>query len=997
MKKIKKALFYTILCILVLTVQKGSAWYNETGTNIHSKTGGGNSKCGSHDFCQYDNVKETNAAALKIQLFYIDNGNYNPIGVPKYVYFTSDMRKKLINYGVGENELMGISGYKVGALKFRDASNALKDYFGDTKENVNNILNGNLKNYFVSMCGAGDMSCYTNDTENSDPTEANVAKKGYRVVIEPVVFYKSKSARYIITPKEAAYLYISKSNTFDSCSFPLTLKQYSSCKSKMISDETGKIASQAGLLYTGWNDVGIRAGSRTNGGVCDNITVGELSDVTNGCGMNIIDVGKFIETRKCYKQRVEGNVECIGKDYENTGNFQEYYDEVKCDTLSADEKTNSIYGKKVDEQNKCVLYATESGYVTLPGGISKTNSTYNISEPAYFAWPKRVADKGPHAQIRDIVEFRIVNEGGSGPCSATDIDKLVKTAKTKVSGATFQLTLTGGDFNAITGENLRPANPQLNINENVTVGDFNGNVSKSFTYYHFTYMEIDEIRNRIYNKTKNTVRDGKTITSLDEFDRGEGVISLAVHNNKAGETKKYELKLPKLRFGIDGGVFKVSDYKCEVETTRNHCTCPTEYKGKHYLGKNIDEYINNGATCEQAQIQAIADGYCGQVCTTPAGNKIDITECMISEMNKNKDLTEDQAYNICEAAEPRCRKSCQTEDGNYIPLTQYEACVKNEQTKNKLIETEAVEKCDNLLCGCMVNGAIPDAYVNCVERGGSRKVCTAMYCDKQNVCKQCMHCTTGCNWTEKKIDSSQTAYIKTCDNGYPGEADCSHHIVNNKSCVQNELGVTDIVTALQNGTITVSDLEDAIFACSNTTTTQNDVTGKDNVVFRIISLDNPFPGNSVDVRDNTQINNKWNARTNYSAGQSPYSNTQSTSRYPGENWSSAVVVQDEILNARGAKGDKLYEKSPLYTITLTPSQMKKIRDYNKNPNNPLSDFKLTCARGTDYCYSAFLHGNTEDCKNNKCLTIDTDTQKSICVNIKEKNITDFINCYESKN
>lgn len=94
-----------------------------------------------------------------------------------------------------------------------------------------------------------------------------------------------------------------------------------------------------------------------------------------------------------------------------------------------------------------------------------------------------------------------------------------------------------------------------------------------------------------------------------------------------------------------------------------------------------------------------------------------------------------------------------------------------------------------------------------------------------------------------------------------------------------------------------------------------------NIEYRVIDLKDPFPGNAA------------------KAGSS-FFNTNIKGRKPGSNWNSTTIVQKEILNNRGVKGDEVYNLTPLYEFNLTPSVIKKIREYNDN--HSYDDFTLSC-------------------------------------------------------
>ncbi len=97
-----------------------------------------------------------------------------------------------------------------------------------------------------------------------------------------------------------------------------------------------------------------------------------------------------------------------------------------------------------------------------------------------------------------------------------------------------------------------------------------------------------------------------------------------------------------------------------------------------------------------------------------------------------------------------------------------------------------------------------------------------------------------------------------------------------------------------------------------------------NVVFRPISLSNPFPGK------------KGRGRT------------------PGSNWRWNV---SKITHNRGLREPEriFFDTEPMYQITLTPQLIRSIRTYNKNQDGGYGNFKLTCGRGTGReCKSSFI-------------------------------------------
>lgn len=131
-------------------------------------------------------------------------------------------------------------------------------------------------------------------------------------------------------------------------------------------------------------------------------------------------------------------------------------------------------------------------------------------------------------------------------------------------------------------------------------------------------------------------------------------------------------------------------------------------------------------------------------------------------------------------------------------------------------------------------------------------------------------------------------------------------------------------------------------------------------IFRTIDLNNPFP-----ARDGT-------------------------SRLPGINWlNSTNYVYNVITNSRGIQYHKynniqpditydpnlMYtELQPIYTITLTPSLMRKIRQYNKENN--YSNINLECDQEGRQCISTFLRDDIfKDSISGACYLTKQESQK----------------------
>lgn len=133
-----------------------------------------------------------------------------------------------------------------------------------------------------------------------------------------------------------------------------------------------------------------------------------------------------------------------------------------------------------------------------------------------------------------------------------------------------------------------------------------------------------------------------------------------------------------------------------------------------------------------------------------------------------------------------------------------------------------------------------------------------------------------------------------------------------------------------------------------------------NVIYRPISLINPFPGESGNGRD------------------------------AGSNWSSEDIT-DYITNNRRVKQNSIYDQTPLYSFTLTASSINKIKDYNAKTN--YDDFNLKCNQPygkrcrSDFLKSIANYGVTVN--EGKCYNVGTSSFYSCA----QKDNQDNIKCY----
>lgn len=137
-------------------------------------------------------------------------------------------------------------------------------------------------------------------------------------------------------------------------------------------------------------------------------------------------------------------------------------------------------------------------------------------------------------------------------------------------------------------------------------------------------------------------------------------------------------------------------------------------------------------------------------------------------------------------------------------------------------------------------------------------------------------------------------------------------------------------------------LDDALQYCKDTVCPYK---GGINIIYRTISLRNPFPGKNSTASKQTGITNNFSLDDIYG-------------RYPGANWNSVTLVQNQILKNRGVDGNEVYNKTPLYSFELDPATIKEIRNYNKNASANggagYADFTLNCDVNGVKCLSSFI-------------------------------------------
>ena len=86
----------------------------------------------------------------------------------------------------------------------------------------------------------------------------------------------------------------------------------------------------------------------------------------------------------------------------------------------------------------------------------------------------------------------------------------------------------------------------------------------------------------------------------------------------------------------------------------------------------------------------------------------------------------------------------------------------------------------------------------------------------------------------------------------------------------------------------------------------------------------------------------------------PFPGTDGKGREAGSNWNNQTLINKYILNNRNTTGYTIYQKEPMYQISLTPAVINDIRAYNNRTT--YDDYNLKCVNGYE-CKSEFIRNN----------------------------------------
>lgn len=318
-------------------------------------------------------------------------------------------------------------------------------------------------------------------------------------------------------------------------------------------------------------------------------------------------------------------------------------------------------------------------------------------------------------------------------------------------------------------------------------------------------------------------------------------------------------------------------------------------------------------------------------CACPPGTKHNGRELFNDIVNSSTPMTCAEAIEVyCEIDSP---EYCEKPDGTRVDITE---CMKTDTRDYCEIENGCVHN-DGI---CPSDSTHPDrSYASCVYGGKTETECI------QEVCYDpCVG--TACEY---------------------------------KCPANTALAGMDISDCVQERKAQGSKIADALKSCYKLCNGG----GEGTIIYRTISLENPFPSKDADASVN---------QTGLTTGMF---NDLIKGRYPGTNWNSVTLVYNKILNNRGYDGSAIYqEATPLYTINLDAKAIKEIRAYNKKQTEQnkggYADFELECTDGA-YCISSFLHDNIITTATGNPIL---DYQNSTCANAHGK--SSFISCYTYK-
>lgn len=687
--------------------------------------------------------------------------------------------------------------------------------------------------------------------------------------------------------------------------------------------------------------------------------------LTEGVEPVSVSATATIKSKTCYRYVPT----CTGTACSNKqGNERECNSEAKryyALTCGENDNNTNQYGKLVYTQGECQVYCTETAIATYPGNV---NSAISIGES--WTWPSGPRGEYPLTTESTMTCKVMKNDGSNCPSQV-------------VSEIASKFKYEDGANNAQVKYDDLMQTQEIKLNRNCHYDiKVDGNGMEVGNYC--TYQLPSGVNNVFDKSILQTVSDIKSdiVNARNDYLIlvAEGrLLSLPEWNAQLSKDidfkYSYPLQIRNLPLGYMGVFTEELNrkiYECYYKitdriTTSCICESGTMFAGldlyKLIQGKNdLGDYL----TCAEAKekycnIDPIPDPeFCEkyhELCYCPPDSnfpKRSLAECLM----KGKD------YGTC-VAEKKCYEppNCESEYGNkcYCPTDSLhpelslEDCLK-EEGKNYndcVVEYQCYGLCENC---CPEGSNYPGKdLTDCMNNGKS-----ATQCEKE-LCYEIPPNRYYCPENSKNPGADMTSCLElggTYGQCYELMCNCSGgecEYFCPEGTKNKGMNITNCVRVKQ---ILGSEIGQAIQTCQKQLCYG---TGK-TIIYRTISLENPFPSMDADKNRPPYGQADLNALGYVQLSNDQLETLNKTfnqnvkGRYPGSNWNSAKLVYNKILNNRGYQGSKIYEEAKaLYVIELDATAIKKIREYNANhmKSGGYADFTLTCTEGA-YCISNFL-------------------------------------------
>ena len=644
----KKIILFVITLFTLFTITnnvKAGPIYNGAAGSGTSSGG----SCGGIPDCIYNNDKYD---VVRVHLVYYDG--YKRIKIGRYVYFAdkSHAYVSLIEKWVNNSDDKLFYDSRISGYPEKYNIDFLKEYF---------LGNENTSNDYVTQKVMDTFGVNPEQLSRESDEDIGFDHKGYRLIIEPFLSY-----------------IVSKNGSIN----------FASVKDLMVHTGVGKdyVPKISNYLTVVKPDIGITpVYSPTSNKPA-------IADPNSGWGMNIINIGSKLDTKKCYKltkKYKDKPLICANTNENNKATFIESYDIVDCDLATEDEKNATEAGRLVYESGQCKINCIEEVEASLPGHVMGA-----IKVGTHFTWPSLGTN------INSIYQFNVT---GTRKCKMTNCGDFTPTIDQIYNNFNADAVVKYGDkiYGGDTKIQLDVESESSNVvkNEDDTV-----------TATRKVKLKIaDETYRYIDPKTKKHITSTKKIPNAIDIGYGNLATSLT---STVG--KKIDLRIVDLKLGVKnvfGSLANKTPYKCTYEMTNsgdNECVCPP---GTYHEGKNLWNIIvqsGSGLSCIEAQME-----YCDDSGITPP----ETGEVSLYCPEPNQHIQLDSCVYAGNTYQSCKDRLCNDPDGpncpggpNCPPGNKYECpsntkhshmdisgCVESYLKKGKPLD-DAIEMCQKLLC-----------------------------------------------------------------------------------------------------------------------------------------------------------------------------------------------------------------------------------------------------------------------------------------------------------